>query len=241
MRMLPRLKDDHSGWIGTPNRSDFDSVWGIISIDDILDCSKSADMQSAVRRALDLGFAYFINPFPSKDGCQLYRVTKKRPPIGRCVYALARYDKTRAEHSRLRYSTDLSERVKMLLRAIRWRATRKGIPFDLSQANILARFQMGRCEATGLPFDFGVRRKNPFAPSLDQIVPSAGYTTNNVQVVCLLYNIIKSAFPEDNVTRVFLALAQCKLMDLAERKGGTVQSLEPSDPMYEFMQWLDAS
>ncbi len=71
--------------------------------------------------------------------------------------------------------------------------------FDLTKEDILSRIQSGFCEATGMPFDLSV--KGPFSPSLDQVVPSKGYTKDNIRVVCLIYNLMKSNFDERDVDR----------------------------------------
>lgn len=49
----------------------------------------------------------------------------------------------------------------------------------------------GRCEATGIEFQLNPwpdGGPNPFAPSLDQIIPGRGYTPENTRVVCWFFN-----------------------------------------------------
>lgn len=78
----------------------------------------------------------------------------------------------------------------------------------ISSKWIAEKIQKGFCEATGIPFDLtkpnGERR--PFSPSIDQIVPSGGYTKENTQVVCWIYNAAKGAWNHDDVVKMAKAL-----------------------------------
>lgn len=74
------------------------------------------------------------------------------------------------------------------------RAKQKGLVFTLSRKEFAKLIQRsdGRCELTGLPIDWerieaGQRR--PFAPSLDRIDRSEGYTADNCRIVCVAMNI----------------------------------------------------
>jgi hypothetical protein len=51
-----------------------------------------------------------------------------------------------------------------------------------------AKVDAGVCELTGTPFDFSGRKGNPYAPSLDRIDSSKGYTRDNVRLVCFGLN-----------------------------------------------------
>lgn len=88
-------------------------------------------------------------------------------------------------------------RAKTLYYGARTRAKHKGIDFDLTIEWIYTRLKKGKCEATGLKFNVkiyksGYEKINPYAPSLDQIEPSGGYTKDNVQVVVDFYNKMKN-------------------------------------------------
>jgi hypothetical protein len=125
------------------------------------------------------------------------------------VYGLLEYNRDHARAALNGYQNSLRDRVQILLRVVKGRAKKKGIAFDLDASDILQRFEKGVCERTGLPLDLKsgtIKHRSPFGPSLDQIVPGAGYTKDNVQVVCLLYNLIKSNFEESDVARVLEAM-----------------------------------
>lgn len=98
------------------------------------------------------------------------------------------------------YYNTLEGRATYLLKRAKIRAKEKGWEFDLTRDWVLQRLKKGVCEVTGLPFDLSKQdeslRHNPFAPSLDRIDPSRGYTKDNVQVVIWAYNAAKNEFGE---------------------------------------------
>lgn len=59
----------------------------------------------------------------------------------------------------------------------------------------------GRCEITGIPFELVSTRynKSPWVPSPDRIDSSLGYTKDNVQWVCYLYNKFKGEFSQEDI------------------------------------------
>ena len=71
---------------------------------------------------------------------------------------------------------------------------------DLTEAWIRERIECG-CAVTGAPFSFGSSR-HPWQPSLDRIDCSEGYTKDNVQVVCLIYNLAKNQYTHADVLRL---------------------------------------
>ena len=96
-----------------------------------------------------------------------------------------------------------------LLRNARSRAKRKDIPFTLTHKEITERISTGMCEVTSLPFTFPTSEKgerNPWQPSLDQKILGKGYTSENTQVVVLIYNMAKDVFTDENVKTLSRAL-----------------------------------
>lgn len=89
------------------------------------------------------------------------------------------------------------------------RAAGKGIPFTITLESLVARFERGVCEVSGLPLDFAgsdEKHLTPFAPSLDQIAPGEGYTPTNTHVVCWIYNQAKGQADLQDVLRLARAL-----------------------------------
>ena len=87
-------------------------------------------------------------------------------------------------------------------------ARQRNIFFSLTVDWFEREFARGTCAATGLPFEFSLKgyRVNPFSPHVDRIDPQRGYTEDNSQVVCAIYNMAKLDWPEHVVLRMANAL-----------------------------------
>lgn len=203
----------HPGWTGVPYESDFMAQWGLVRRDHMLDCTDLSHLNDAALRARDGGFGYLIFSKPSAAGNRLFKVSGKRKPL--CVYALLEYQKRNAEKGKARYRDDLDERIRQSIRVAKNRASAKNMPFDLDVDDIIRRVRLGRCEATGLDLALDMvwnnDRRNPFLPSLDQRVPSAGYTNENVMVVCLGWNLMRSNFSDEDFGRFVAGLREASL------------------------------
>lgn len=96
----------------------------------------------------------------------------------------------------------------------RTRSKIKKIDFDLTQEWILEKIRNGICPVTGIKFYIDAAPSKhggpqfPFAPSLDRIDSSKGYTMENTQVVVWIYNAAKSSFSHSDV----LVLAKSLLL-----------------------------
>lgn len=81
------------------------------------------------------------------------------------------------------------------------------IPFTLTMSEFegLVDRAQGRCMVTGIPFEFervsGSMRR-PFAPSLDRIDSSKGYSADNVRLVCVLVNLAMNEWGLEPLMRV---------------------------------------
>lgn len=68
------------------------------------------------------------------------------------------------------------------------------------------KLEIGVCERTDIPFEFVYKQgRTAYAPSLDKIDPSKGYTEDNTQVVIWMYNAAKNIFTDADV----LYMAKC--------------------------------
>jgi hypothetical protein len=79
------------------------------------------------------------------------------------------------------------------------RAEIKGIKFSLTLKWIETRLAAGICERTGHTFTYTIGSRdcrNPWFPSIDRIDSSLGYTKDNCQIVCLIYNIAKNRWTD---------------------------------------------
>ena len=102
-------------------------------------------------------------------------------------------------------------RAKSTLTQVRLRALKKpGMEFDLDEEWLLVKIASGRCEQSGIPFDFSSglgHNRSPWTMSLDRIDSRKGYTKENTQVVVWAYNAAKSIGTDDDV----YFLARCLL------------------------------
>jgi hypothetical protein len=82
------------------------------------------------------------------------------------------------------------------------RARMWGRSFDLDIGWVRAEIakQKCRCALTGIPFSATVApgRRNPFAPSIDRIDSSSGYTKDNVRIVLLSVNLALADWGEEH-------------------------------------------
>jgi hypothetical protein len=76
------------------------------------------------------------------------------------------------------------------------RARLKGLPLKIDRHWVRRRVEGGACQLTGIRFVNGESR-SLFAPSLDRIDPSRGYTPDNIQVILWGLNAAKGASSTD--------------------------------------------
>jgi hypothetical protein len=70
----------------------------------------------------------------------------------------------------------------------------------------------GKCQITGCDLDFAWDgKRNPYAPSIDQILPGKGYTRKNIQVVALWYNRMKSTLTDKEARKILKNWAKINL------------------------------
>jgi hypothetical protein len=86
------------------------------------------------------------------------------------------------------------------------RAKLNGFPHNLTAADIEKMFkdQQWCCAVSGIPFNEPRRKKDPFAPSLDRIIPSLGYVIPNVQIVCTIVNFAMNVWGEEALKHLVL-------------------------------------
>lgn len=74
------------------------------------------------------------------------------------------------------------------------RARKKGIPFDIELSDLEV---PDTCPVLGVP----MVRKTPYAPSIDRIIPDAGYVRGNVQVISKKANTMKQDATRDELLK----------------------------------------
>lgn len=90
---------------------------------------------------------------------------------------------------------------KKRLKDLKKRAWWKKVDFDLDTKWLIDKFNKGYCEVTGLKFDTSKKPYvNPYYPSIDRINSKKGYTKDNCQMVCHMYNTAKCEFSKEVFT-----------------------------------------
>lgn len=92
-----------------------------------------------------------------------------------------------------------------LVSSARKRAGKQSIDFDIDIDFVLGKLKNGVCEVTNIPLNMTRGKRGPFSPTLDQIMPGGGYTKNNTQLVCWIYNSAKGNWSHEEV--IFFAKA----------------------------------
>ena len=77
-------------------------------------------------------------------------------------------------------------------------ARAKGLEFELTRDWVEKKFELGKCENTGLPFVMNIPY-HPFQPSLDKIDPDKGYTFKNTRCVAYMYNFGKQQSSDKDI------------------------------------------
>lgn len=99
---------------------------------------------------------------------------------------------------------DAENRGRLLVTEAARRSKRKGLPCDLLSflPELEERVQRGRCEMTGLPFDFHNKIPNWNSPSLHRVNPSLGYVYPNIRVICFAMNAALGSWGEDRLAQL---------------------------------------
>lgn len=84
------------------------------------------------------------------------------------------------------------------------RAKTAGVPHNITANDIekLLTYQNWRCAVSGIHLTEPRGKKEPFAPSLDRIVPALGYVVGNVRVVCMIVNLAMNVWGEESLVKL---------------------------------------
>lgn len=132
-----------------------------------------------------------------------------------------RFKKTSARHykkHKVKYDlaakhslTTAKGRATQLTTSARSRSKEYDYSFDLTREFVQRKIEAGKCEKSGLNLDLmphPTQLRNGFAPSLDRIDNSFGYTQDNVQIVCNMYNSGKGEHDELDFIAMCVAVAE---------------------------------
>lgn len=92
------------------------------------------------------------------------------------------------------YYESVKGRASTLVNGAKRRSLEKGIDCDLDFDFVHEKLLHGKCEVTGIEFDFKKPTssvKNAYSPSIDRIDSSLGYTKQNCRIVIWQFNMMK--------------------------------------------------
>lgn len=96
-----------------------------------------------------------------------------------------------------------------ILNSAKTRSLHRNKPFNLTDDWAIDRWT-GKCELTGIPFVLGSNTRTLYSPSLDQIKPGAGYTTDNCRFILWCINAMKDTGTDEDVYRVAQAIVDSR-------------------------------
>lgn len=109
------------------------------------------------------------------------------------------------DYVRNKNNSSFEQKLASQVRGIKSRCKKEKIEFNIDTPFILNLFnkQSKKCKKTGIPFVLNncdqSGGKSPWGPSIDKINPNKGYTKDNIQLVCLMYNFCKGVWSDEEV------------------------------------------
>lgn len=115
-----------------------------------------------------------------------------------------RSERMRLELIAKRGKTEYKKTATQYLQALRSRAEKKGIDFDLTPEWIESKMAYEFCEATGVRFRG--KGNDPFGRTIDRKDSSKGYTKDNCWVACWMYNTAKMDNTHEDVMEMVASM-----------------------------------
>lgn len=111
----------------------------------------------------------------------------------------------RNEYARKLSRSDYKHILKNSLKRIKKRAINNNLDFNLTYDYLYEKLilQDYKCAVTGIKFKmssgFGLKERSPWSISIDRIDNKKGYILENIRLVCLIYNLSKSSWTDNDV------------------------------------------
>lgn len=121
---------------------------------------------------------------PIEDFVKNYVTKKDGSPVGDSYRANCR----QCENKRRKKSYDNNPITRMLMNA-KARCRKYGFEFNLEYNDIII---PDKCPLLNVPFELGTKDNYSFSPTIDRIDSSKGYIKDNVKVISMLANRMKS-------------------------------------------------
>ena len=108
-----------------------------------------------------------------------------------------------------------------MLKAAQSRAKLKGLPCTITIEWIEAKYRLGRCELSGLPYVLNRRRGGgPFSPSIDRVDSTRGYTPENCRLILWALNAAFSHWGESQAVEIWEAFLLRRTQHECVAQGG---------------------
>lgn len=104
-----------------------------------------------------------------------------------------------------KFYTSLRGRALTLLKSAERRSHKFNEKLTIDFDFIYDKLVNGKCEVTGVTFDFNKSEKydkNPHSPSIDRIDSSIGYTKENTRIVIWQYNLMKGEVSDNELLQL---------------------------------------
>lgn len=110
-----------------------------------------------------------------------------------------------------RYASNIEFRARAIVRSLKARAGKLGVPFEIRPEWVAERLSAGHCEVTGLPLDFtsGTGR-SAYSPSVDRVDGEQGYIESNCRVIVWGLNAAFGPWGEDAFLQIAEAFVQSR-------------------------------
>lgn len=86
-----------------------------------------------------------------------------------------------------------------LWKAAKYRARDLSLDFSITVEFVMEKMRIGKCEVSNAELKVGAGERSPWSASLDRKNPALGYTSDNVQLVCWMYNAAKGSGTHEDV------------------------------------------
>ena len=114
------------------------------------------------------------------------------------------------KYHKLHYQENIEQYMKYsLLNRSKRSAIKKNFVYELDRDWLDKQLAAGTCSQTGLEFVY--ESNSPYTPSIDRIDSSKGYTKDNCQIVCNIYNFAKNIWDDETVKTMARALLKEEL------------------------------
>lgn len=120
-------------------------------------------------------------------------------------------------------------RASLLMTSVLSRCRKGNLPVEITAKWIEEILERGVCQVSGMPFDYGRHphtRRNPFGPSVDQVVAGKGYTLENSRIVLTALNLALCEWGVDTYVQIAQEVLRANGFSVAKAEIASEQSLQ---------------